>query len=101
MAVILFRFGLLGLLLLQLSAITVAAVAVVAHTSSSVADHRVNMSLQQLASSMLSFSSLLQGLFVLVLGGILVVKLLRARKLKLPPGPIALPIVGNWLQVWY
>jgi hypothetical protein len=100
MAVILFHFGLLGLLLLQLSASTVAAVVVV-HTSSSVVDHRVNESLQQPASSMFSFSSLLQGLFVLVLGGILVVKLLRARKLKLPPGPIALPIVGNWLQVRY
>lgn len=100
MAVVLFHFGLLGLLLLQLSASTVAAVVVV-HTSSSVVDHRVNGSLQQPASSMFSFSSLLQGLFVLVLGGILAVKLLRARKLKLPPGPIAFPIVGNWLQVRY
>jgi hypothetical protein len=50
------------------------------------------------SSSWLNFTTLLQALFVAVVVGIVVVKL-RAPKLKLPPGPLALPIVGNWLQV--
>nr|USH99602.1 cinnamate 4-hydroxylase [Cephalotaxus hainanensis] len=40
----------------------------------------------------------LVALFVVVVGAVLVNKL-RGKKLKLPPGPFAVPIFGNWLQV--
>jgi len=47
---------------------------------------------------MFTIQNVVQGLAVAVFVAIVIVKL-RAPKLKLPPGPIALPIVGNWLQV--
>uniref|UniRef100_A0AAT9TZR5 trans-cinnamate 4-monooxygenase n=1 Tax=Anthoceros angustus TaxID=48387 RepID=A0AAT9TZR5_ANTAG len=40
----------------------------------------------------------LLGLFAVVVGGILI-STLTQKKLKLPPGPTAVPIFGNWLQV--
>jgi trans-cinnamate 4-monooxygenase len=46
----------------------------------------------------MNLESVVQGLFVAVVVALIIVKL-RAPKLKLPPGPVALPIVGNWLQV--
>lgn len=49
-------------------------------------------------ASMFTFNNIVQGLCVAVFLGIVIMKL-RAPKLKLPPGPFALPIVGNWLQV--
>jgi hypothetical protein len=49
-------------------------------------------------SSMFTFATVVQGLCVAVFVGIIIMKL-KAPKLNLPPGPIALPIVGNWLQV--
>jgi hypothetical protein len=49
-------------------------------------------------SSMFDFATVVQGLCVAVFVGIIIMKL-KAPKLNLPPGPIALPIVGNWLQV--
>ncbi|CAM6045004.1 unnamed protein product [Sphagnum compactum] len=61
-------------------------------------DDGVVASVLSSSSSWLNFTTLLQALFVAVVVGIVVVKL-RAPKLKLPPGPLALPIVGNWLQV--
>lgn len=48
----------------------------------------------------MGLESAVQGLLVAVLVGLLIAKL-RAPKLKLPPGTVALPIVGNWLQVSY
>lgn len=47
---------------------------------------------------MLNLQNVVQGLCVAVFVAIVIMKL-RAPKLKLPPGPIALPVVGNWLQV--
>lgn len=49
--------------------------------------------------TLLSFARVVQGLFVAGVVGLIVMKLLRAPKMKLPPGPLALPIVGSWLQV--
>lgn len=48
----------------------------------------------------MGLESAVQGLLVAVLVGLLIAKV-RAPKLKLPPGTVALPIVGNWLQVSY
>ncbi len=61
-------------------------------------DDGVVASVLSSSSPWLNFTTLLQALFLAVVVGIVVVKL-RAPKLKLPPGPLALPIVGNWLQV--
>lgn len=47
---------------------------------------------------MFTLQNVVQGLCVAVFVGIVIMKL-RAPKLKLPPGPVALPVVGNWLQV--
>ena len=47
----------------------------------------------------MNWESVVQGLLVAVVVGLIIAKL-RAPKLKLPPGPVALPVVGNWLQVW-
>ena len=49
--------------------------------------------------SLLSFARVVQGLFVTVVVSLIVMKLLRAPRMKLPPGPLALPLVGSWLQV--
>nr|UGB90595.1 cinnamate 4-hydroxylase [Sinopodophyllum hexandrum] len=38
------------------------------------------------------------GLFVAIIGAIVISKL-RGKRFKLPPGPIPVPIFGNWLQV--
>lgn len=48
--------------------------------------------------TMLNFGRVAQGLAVAIVVSVVVAKL-RAPRMKLPPGPIALPIVGNWLQV--
>nr|ADF28536.1 cinnamate 4-hydroxylase [Selaginella moellendorffii] len=50
------------------------------------------------ASSPLRLETVLFGLLALVLGAILASRALGP-KLKLPPGPPAVPIFGNWLQV--
>lgn len=47
---------------------------------------------------MCTFTNVVQGLCIAVFVGIVIMKL-RAPKLNLPPGPVALPVVGNWLQV--
>lgn len=62
-----------------------------------VAAAEVDSSAPQL-SSMFTLATVVQGLCVAVFVGIIIMKL-KAPKLNLPPGPIALPIVGNWLQV--
>eukprot|EP00252_Welwitschia_mirabilis_P002175 TRINITY_DN12085_c0_g1_i1.p1 TRINITY_DN12085_c0_g1~~TRINITY_DN12085_c0_g1_i1.p1 ORF type:complete len:508 (+),score=-0.73 TRINITY_DN12085_c0_g1_i1:485-2008(+) len=51
--------------------------------------------------ALLSLSSLEKGLLALfaVVVGSIVLNKLRSRKLRLPPGPLAVPIFGNWLQV--
>lgn len=55
--------------------------------------------MEALASmELFTLQNVVQGLCVAVFVAVLVVKL-RAPKLKLPPGPVALPVVGNWLQV--
>lgn len=50
------------------------------------------------SETMLSFGRIAQGLAVVIVVSVIVAKL-RAPRMKLPPGPIALPVVGNWLQV--
>ena len=45
--------------------------------------------------NLLSFARVVQGLFVAVVVGLTVTKLLRAPRMKMPPGPLVLPIVGN------
>ncbi|MCO5573897.1 hypothetical protein L7F22_027672 [Adiantum nelumboides] len=45
-----------------------------------------------------SSSSLIQTSLLALLGVVLLVKLVQRLRLKLPPGPIAWPVVGNWLQ---
>ncbi|CAL4960734.1 unnamed protein product [Urochloa decumbens] len=50
------------------------------------------------AMDLLFVEKLLAGLFASVVVAILVSKL-RGRKLRLPPGPVPVPIFGNWLQV--
>jgi hypothetical protein len=47
---------------------------------------------------LLTLQNVVQGLCVAVFVAVVIMKL-RAPKLKLPPGPVALPVVGNWLQV--
>jgi hypothetical protein len=47
----------------------------------------------------LCFDTLQQGLLVVMLTAIVVSFRRKSPKMNLPPGPIALPIVGNWLQV--
>ena len=47
----------------------------------------------------LSVATLTQGLLVIVLTAIVVTFRRKSPKMDLPPGPMALPIVGNWLQV--
>jgi trans-cinnamate 4-monooxygenase len=49
-------------------------------------------------SSFFTLQSVLFGLLAATLGVILTMKL-NEKKLNLPPGPFAWPIVGNWLQV--
>ncbi|KAG0619423.1 hypothetical protein M758_4G138700 [Ceratodon purpureus] len=47
----------------------------------------------------LSVATLTQGLLIIVLTAIVVTFRRKSPKMDLPPGPMALPIVGNWLQV--
>lgn len=55
----------------------------------------------EVLNSSSNFSNLEKGLLAVfaVVMGTLIVQKLRAKKLKLPPGPMAVPIFGNWLQV--
>ena len=50
--------------------------------------------------NLLSFARVVQGLFVVVVVGLIVTKLLRAPRMKFASGPLALPLVGSWLQVY-
>ncbi|GLJ36972.1 hypothetical protein SUGI_0748220 [Cryptomeria japonica] len=53
---------------------------------------------QQGSVSVSAIEKSLVALFVVVVGAVVVNKL-RGKKFKLPPGPLVVPIFGNWLQV--
>ena len=57
----------------------------------------IRMKMERLPN-LLSFTKVVQGLFVAVVVGLTAPKLLRAPRMKLPPVPLVLPLVGSWLQ---
>lgn len=59
-------------------------------------------SAQRLLRKLCSFNGVVEGFLVaVVVAAILMAKLMRTPRMKLPPGPrITLPIVGNWWQVY-
>eukprot|EP00250_Pteridium_aquilinum_P001856 c12063_g1_i1 orf=1-201(-) len=54
--------------------------------------------LQALPWQNVSTSTAILSSLIALVGALLLVKLVQTLRVKLPPGPFAWPVVGNWLQ---